>query len=502
MKTILILMDTLNRHMLESYCENAEAITPNINRLAEKCMIFDNHYIGSAPCMPARRDILTGRVNFLERGWGPIEPFDVTLPRLLKKNGVFSHMVTDHCHYVETGGDGYMQQYDTWDMIRGQETDVWASQVMEPDYPEHYIGRVGRAYQCNRQHFKSDEDYPTPRTFAAATKWLQDNKGADDFFLQVEVFDPHEPFDATEEFKAMYPDDFDKVFEWPRYDNLGKDETPEALEHLRHMYCATLSMADKWLGKMLDEMDAQNLWEDTMVIFTSDHGHMLGEHNATGKNRFHAWNEMSRIPLFVHLPGGKGAGRRVQAVTQNIDIMPTLLDYYGVDYDRTLLHGRSWKPLFEGEKKIRDYAIYGWFGKPVNVTDGQYTYFRAPVNQDNIPLYQYYAMPVTFMSYLGANLSPEEKVNEEILSMGRYLSWTDMPVYRLNQGMLSLGKARDEAPEIYESKLYDVSVDPGQLHEISDEQITKRMTDALVRTMKEHDAPEEQYSRLGLIAKM
>lgn len=498
MKTILIMMDTLNRHMLSSYCDNAEAITPNIDRLAKRSMIFDNHYIGSAPCMPARRDILTGRLNFLERGWGPIEPYDTTFPKILKENGIFIHIVTDHCHYVELGGDGYIQQYHTWDMIRGQETDVWASRVAEPTYPDRYIGRVGRAYQCNREHFKTDADYPTPKTFAAAAKWLQDNKGADDFFLQVEVFDPHEPFDATEEFKAMYPDEFETFYEWPRYDTLGADETPEALEHLRHLYCATLSMADKWLGKLLDEMDAQNLWDDTLVIFTSDHGHMLGEHNATGKNRFHAWNEMSRIPLFVHLPGDKGAGRRIAGVTQNVDIMPTVLDYYGITYDASKLHGKSWLPLLEGEEKIREYAIYGWFGKPVNITDGQYTYFRAPANADNMPLYQYYAMPVTFMSYLGANLSEEEKGNEEILSVGRFLPWTNMPVYRLNQGLLQKDKARDEVPEIYENKLFDVSADPGQQNALSDEAVEERMINALIQTMREHDAPEEQYVRLGL----
>ena len=65
MKAILIFMDTLNRHMLRVYNPEATAVTPNIDRLAEKSMVFDKHFIGSAPCMPARRDILTGRLNFL-----------------------------------------------------------------------------------------------------------------------------------------------------------------------------------------------------------------------------------------------------------------------------------------------------------------------------------------------------------------------------------------------------------------------------------------------------
>lgn len=162
MKAIMIMMDTLNRHMLKVYDAAGRAITPNIDRLARRSLVFDNHFIGSAPCMPARRDLMTGRINFLERGWGPIEPFDVTFPTLLREKGVFTHIATDHCHYAELGGEGYMQQYDTWDLIRGQETDVWASQVRDPQMPRAYLGQAQRQYQCNRQHFKTDADHPTP----------------------------------------------------------------------------------------------------------------------------------------------------------------------------------------------------------------------------------------------------------------------------------------------------------------------------------------------------
>ena len=107
MKAILIMMDTCCRHMLRLYRPEAKASTPNIDRLAERSLVFDNHFIASAPCMPARRDILTGRVNFLERGWGPVEPYDVTLPRILRENGIFTHIVTDHSHYMEIGGGGF-----------------------------------------------------------------------------------------------------------------------------------------------------------------------------------------------------------------------------------------------------------------------------------------------------------------------------------------------------------------------------------------------------------
>lgn len=502
MKTILILMDTLNRHFLKAYYPDAEAITPNLDRLAERSVIFDNHYIGSAPCMPARRDILTGRLNFLERPWGAIEAFDVTLPELLRTKQIFSHIVTDHYHYTRIGGEGYLQQYHTWELIRGQESDPWISRIAEPNMPEQFLGRTMRQYQCNRAEFQTDADYPTPKTFASAIDWLKQNEGADNYFLQVEAFDPHEPFDAAEEFLKLYPDDFDTFYEWPRYAHCNEAETPEAVTHLRHRYCATLSMADKWLGKFLDEMDRQNLWEDTMVILTSDHGHMLGEHHCTGKNVFPAWNEMSHIPLFVHLPGGVRAGERIAALTQNIDIMPTLLDFYGIkEYpsDMRPLHGKSWMPLLEGHaEKIRDYAIYGWFGKPVNITDGRYTYFKAAKDQSNAPLSAYLSMPTTIMRYLGRGL-PKGTV-----TMG-HLKGVDMPVYQLDYALINqnmsammakMGMADD--PDLAKNMLFDTLSDPKQEHPLNHPDLEQQMQEALRLEMQAADAPIEQFERLGL----
>lgn len=487
-------MDTLNRHMLTVYNSKAKAKTPNIERLASQSVIFDNHFIGSAPCMPARRDILTGRLSFLERNWGPIEPFDITLPRLLRENSIFTHMITDHSHYVELGGEGYLQQFNTWDFIRGQETDVWVSKVKQPDnIPEDYLGRIGLQYQYNRQHYIQDADYPTPRTFSSAIQWLKENEGADDFYLMIDAFDPHEPFDASEEFKGMYPDTFNSFYDWPRYDFLNADETPEAIGHLRNQYYATLTMADKWLGKFLDEIDKQNLFDDTMIIFTSDHGHMLGEHNVTGKNLFHGWNEMCHIPLFVHLPENRLAGTHISALTQNIDLFPTILDYFSIHLPDKLppLHGRSLLKLLTGKAdKIRDYAIYGWFGMPVNITDGHYTYFRAPQNQDNKPLYMYGSMLTTFPAYMGNHLP------DELISCGRYLSWVDMPVYRVE--MSESMKYIKKNEELFESRLYDLKADYNQLKQIENEELEQTMCQALCRCLMECQAPQEQFSRLGL----
>src|SRR5699024_361775 len=103
MKVIQVMFDTLRRNYLGPY-GGEDMITPNFERLAEKTVQFDNFYAGSLPCIPARREFHTGRYNFLHRGWGPVEPFDDSMPEILKNNGIYTHLVTDHKHYWRDGG--------------------------------------------------------------------------------------------------------------------------------------------------------------------------------------------------------------------------------------------------------------------------------------------------------------------------------------------------------------------------------------------------------------
>ena len=93
-------------------------------------MQFQNAYVGSMPCMPARREMHTGRYNFLHRSWGPLEPFDDSIPEMLAESaGVHTHKCTDHYHYWEDGGATYHNRYSTYDLVRGQEGDLWKGQA-------------------------------------------------------------------------------------------------------------------------------------------------------------------------------------------------------------------------------------------------------------------------------------------------------------------------------------------------------------------------------------
>ncbi len=211
MRVIFLLFDSLNRRALESY-GGTTVKTPNFTRLAQRAVSFDNHYVGSMPCMPARRDLHTGRLNFLHRSWGPLEPFDNSFPELLQAAGVYSHLVSDHYHYFEDGGWTYHQRYSSFEFIRGQEADKWQAMVRPPleRLRERYHAlqmeddRKGYRLQnlLNREAIKDEQDYPAVRCFEQGLAFLDANRDADDWLLQIETFDPHEPFMAPERFRA------------------------------------------------------------------------------------------------------------------------------------------------------------------------------------------------------------------------------------------------------------------------------------------------------------
>ena len=199
MKTIMVMFDSLNRHLLPPYgCDWTHA--PNFARLAKRCATFDKSYVCSMPYMPARRDLHTGRPNFLHRGWGPLEPFDDSCIARLKNAGVTTHLCSDHYHYWEDGGATYHTRYNTWEFFRGQEGDPCFGQVAPPA-PIEAKGRhsetenvMVRQDLINRAQMRREAQQPQPQTFAAGVDFIQRNAAQDNWFLQVECFDPHEPF--------------------------------------------------------------------------------------------------------------------------------------------------------------------------------------------------------------------------------------------------------------------------------------------------------------------
>jgi arylsulfatase A-like enzyme len=504
MRTIFLLFDSLNRRTLAPYGGTAVQ-TPNFARLAERCITFENHYVGSLPCMPARRDMHTGRLNFLHRGWGPLEPFDNSFAALMHKAGTYSHLVSDHYHYWGDGGATYHNRYDTYEFIRGQERDPWKAMVQPPweRFREMYHAaqfsqerrHKHSAHMINREFMREYKDFPSVRCFDSGLEFLDANRGADDWLLHLETFDPHEPFHAPAEFRRDYPTQYKgPVLDWPPYRRVT--ETLDECEELRANYAAIVALCDHELGRLLDYMDEHSMWDDTALVVTTDHGFLLGEHSWWSKNVMPCYGEVAHIPLFIHHPEHRSqAGQRRKALTQTIDLMPTLLDMHGMTTPAEVT-GRSLLPLLAAETTVREAAIYGVFGSAVNVTDGRYTLFLYPPEMHRAGLFQYTLMPMHMKEMFSveelqeADLAPPQRFSKGTPLL-RVPSTPKSPNYKLH------GPA---AQHDTVTVMFDLLNDPAQEHPIGDPEVRSRMCRHIVELMRLNDAPPEYFERLDLCA--
>ncbi len=484
MRAIMVMFDSLNRHMLPPYgCDWVDA--PNFQRLARRTVAFDNSYVGSMPCMPCRREFHTGRYNFLHRSWGPLEPFDDSVPEILKEHDIYTHLVSDHYHYWEDGGATYHTRYSSWEIARGQEGDPWKGQVAEPEIPECVAPREGKPWRqdwVNRGYMQDEALQPQAQTFAMGLEFMRTNVGEDNWFLQIETFDPHEPYFTQQHYKDLYPHDYDGPhFDWPPYREVH--ETPDQVQHVRYENAALISMCDAHLGKVLDLMDELDMWKDTLLLVCTDHGFLLGEHDWWAKVVQPFWNEIARTPLFLWDPRTARCGERCQALVQNIDWGPTLLEFFGVPLTGDM-QGIPLTTAVTAEHPLREAILFGIHGGHVNVTDGRYVYMRAPVELENGPLYEYTLMPMHMRhSFAVEELQETEMAPPFVFTKG-------CPVMKI--------PARGGAWHRFGNLLYDQEADPAQQHPLSDIALEVRMIEHLVSLMRKSDAPVEQFERLGL----
>lgn len=504
MRLIFVLFDSLNRHALGPYGGQAVP-TPNFDRLAARSVTFGTHYVGSMPCMPARRDLLTGRLNFLHRAWGPLEPFDNAFPEILRAAcGTYSHMVTDHYHYFEDGGVGFHGRFSSWEFFRGQEKDKWKGVVKLPIeqwrgeyHPTQFDGRTDQnanmPYYVSRMEMREEKDFPLARCTEAALEFLHTNRATDNWLLQLECFDPHEPFFAAARFREGLPTNYrGPVLDWPRYGQPGY--APEEEAELRANYLALLAMCDDQLGRVLDWMDATGAWADTALIVSTDHGLLLGEHEYWGKNRPPFFEEVARIPLFIHHPDHRSAaGSRREALTQTTDLMPTILDLFGAPIPPEVT-GRSLLPLLAADATLREGALFGQFGGAVNLADGRFVLMRHPEGAGaTTPLHHYTLMPVHMRSFF----EPREFEGAELVGP---LGFTK------GMKVLKLPLVPDAAANMIHryplldarTVLYDLLTDPAQAAPLDAPAEMARLTALMAALMRAEEAPPEAFARLGL----
>ncbi len=482
MRAIMVMFDSLNRKWLPGYGGDPKQY-PNFARLLERTAVFDQSWVCSMPCMPARRDIHTGRPNFTQTGWGPLQPYDESMPKMLADNGTSTHLVTDHYHYFEAGGANYHTQYSSWQSFRGKAGDPWKGQVAPPQVPSNINTKGGPQDWVNRQFWRSEADWSQVQTFDAGIDFLQRNHGDDNWFLQIETFDPHEPFFAPESCRAMHPQAGEEpIFDWPAYGPVA--QTEEEVGRIRDNYSALVTLCDRQLGRVLDFMDDQAMWRDTMLIVCTDHGFMLGEQGLFGKHFPTMWDEIGHTPFYLWDPRAPDcAGQRRSSLIQPaIDLAPTLLSFFGMTPTANMT-GFDLAPAIATDESPRDVAIMGNFARPITVTDGRYCYVRTVQNPDTT-YYRYSSMPTAMRGfwpkddYMGVEVHPP-------------LPFTNgIPVVRYP-------RQHSSPPDNGPCLLYDLVTDPGQTTPISDPQAETRLADAALAILKEAHTQPEYLHRFG-----
>lgn len=376
---VVIVADTFRRDHLGAY-GNPYIHTPNLDDFARSSVTFDRHTISSFPTMPARADMLTGNFSYTFMGWEPLWESLYTLPGLLSKAGYLTMGIVDTPYFIRNRF-GYDRGFDDFIWVRGQGDDT------RPHERSDY-----------RSTWRSESDRLVARTVTEAENWLERHYD-EQFFLYVDTWDPHEPWDAPGYYTDRYRPGYDGRQIYPVYGKwrdagLSRDD----VELAHATYCGEVTMADHWIGRLLAKLDVLNLRENTVICFVSDHGFYFGEHEYFGKaewindqsatadagSNMPAWlseswlltvdhsplyQELTRVPLVVSAPGLE-PGRR-SAMTTAPDLAPTILDLTGVGIPSGAMQGESFRKVLTGERdEHREFVISSW---PLYFAEGEVT---------------------------------------------------------------------------------------------------------------------------------
>ncbi|WP_232308204.1 sulfatase [Tsuneonella dongtanensis] len=360
--------------------------SPNIDRLAREGVTFERAYAQFPLCAPSRASFLTGmrpdttRVTNLNANFRTALPDIQTLPQYFRNNGYFAGRVGKIYHQGVPGDIGTSGPDDppSWDKVvnpRGRDKDAENGRlrVMTPGIA------FGSAMTWLADD-GADEAQTDGLVASEAIAMMREHRDVP-FFIAVGFYRPHVPMIAPAKYFAMYdprkidvaridtdsPPDYTKAW---LPDNFGMTSAEQ--RQMVHAYHASTSFVDAQVGHLLDELDRLGLADDTIVVFTSDHGYHLGEHGQWMKNTL--WEEATRVPLIFRVPGLKARNARSPRTVEMLDIYPTLTELAGLPpYRRN--EGRSLVPLLHSPRARWDKAALSQVigGRSVRTERWRYT---------------------------------------------------------------------------------------------------------------------------------
>ncbi len=367
---LLIMADQMTPFMTSPYGQRA-ARTPNLARLAAEGALFENAYCNSPLCVPSRTSMFTSRLPSSVQSYDNASEFASHWPALMHylRRAGYRTAVAGKCHFI---GPDQLHGFDE----RLTPCIYPADFSMLPDWRLGPVYNKGTSVQSmlrmlgpskwNRQ-LAFDQMVFDRALERLGMHALSGRKQP--LFLNVSFTQPHDPFTTTKEFLDLYQDadiplptdhgDIRKLsptYEWfIIHHGLDREKLPpDRVREARRNYLGMVSWIDDKVGRLLAELDRLGLSGNTVVVFTSDHGEMLGEHGQWSKRLMLEWS--SRVPLIVRAPGKIAGGSRVPAPVSLLDLFPTLAELAGAQVE-TPLDGRSVLPLLDGRETARDREV-------------------------------------------------------------------------------------------------------------------------------------------------
>jgi len=383
---IVIVSDTFRHDNLACYGPKwlDKLETPNLDRFAEKAVVFKDAYAEGMPTIVIRRQLYTGRrvvpCHYFPQhgsvqlpGWHPLYNEDVTLSETLLQSGYVNSLISSLYHEFKPGRN-FHRGFHAWEWVRGIEWDSYGTSphdlldvgdLVSKEYLRQYPGLHGllSQYKANRNLWQQQGESISQITAQTAIRWLNQNHRQKPFYLHVEFFNPHEPWDPPRRFLEKYmPGAQNPSFVEPPYDTVALPESIK--QRFRANYAGAVNDVDYWVGHLLDTIAQYGLLENSVVVFMSDHGAMLGEHGQFVKGPDKLRGQVTHVPLLIRTPNSSYAGKKVDGFVQIPDVMPTLLHLLGLQPPSRVTGSNAW-PLVTGEsRKLRDEVVqtYGWIG--------------------------------------------------------------------------------------------------------------------------------------------
>ena len=404
-KIFLIIFDTLRKDHTGKVYGNNWIQTPNFDKFANNCLVFDKAYPESLPTIPARRSIYTGirTVHYFSNppqnyrtddyvlnlgnipGWYPIPHDQTNISEYLYSLGYDPALISSLYHQFKPNMNFHLGFWQ-WNWIRGHETDkfkiglnqismeemknkvdstvIKSTKTLTEDALEIVYNRLHKltinSYLRNTQTF--DDNIPD-QTFKKSIEFVKETLHNRQIFLVIEEFAPHEPWSPALKFRDLYLKDYDgnNVIEPLYQDNIDYLTSGE-LHCLRANYAGDVTQCDIAFGSFIDYLKQENIYDDSLIILTSDHGFSIGEHNFTGKIPMAMYPELIDIPFFIKPPSNiKGPKRITKSYVYHHDVLPTLFGFLNAEIPE-IFEGIDLSIFNEEEDQLigdRDYITIG-----------------------------------------------------------------------------------------------------------------------------------------------